>query len=116
MGNGKEEVEELFSKYAGKGVLNKSKSKKILGRMREWDGRKAVYLVEGNTGSNTHVVVVEKTDNGLEVFCSCLAFSTGKVCSHAILVLRDIAEKDQSLIPYIEKWLESRKEVKADGN
>jgi hypothetical protein len=110
------EMDGILLKYVGRGVLNKAKTKKILGRMREWDGKKAIYLVEGNTGSNTHIVIVEKTDSGLDVFCSCLAFSTGKICSHAITTLSDLAERDKTLIPYIENWLKSRKEVKADGN
>jgi hypothetical protein len=100
----------LFGQYVSKDVIEKAEKKRILNTYREWDGQKAIYIVEGTTGSNAHTVVIEKMDNEVSVFCSCIAYITGKICSHILLAFNHIAEKDKTTIPLFEAWMKKKKE------
>lgn len=101
---------EMFEKYFNKETIKKAETKKILEIMKEYNGNEGIYVVEGSSLSNFHVVVVSDI-----VYCSCLGSYRG-FCSHILKVIKYLLEskriEEEKIIEILEKTKKSNMEVK----
>ena len=107
-----EKAQNPEKKYISRETEKKAKSKKILETDFDWNGEMGIFLVEGEYGTNVHTVLIRKENNKLSVYCSCMGFMVGGICSHVVLVLNDLERRFPDLKPLIETWFEERKKEK----
>ena len=100
--------------YLSQKVLEKAKGKEFK-EERAWNGRSGIYFISGELGTNIHVVKLDKDENGkLNVFCSCLAFTQRRLCSHIFTVYLHLMWMNPSLAEelkaWVEEWVKAKKE------